>query len=113
MTTAHRAALAFVTWAVDYLRLQPGDRLSNHAPLHFDLSIFDLFGAVATGAAVAIVPPSVSVFPRNLADWIERTGITVWYSVPSALTQLALHGNPERHRYERLRAVHQRLHPRG
>ena len=102
---SHRAALAFVNWAAEYFQLQAGDRLSNHAPLHFDLSIFDLFCAVAAGATVVIVPPAVSVFPRNLADWIEQSRITVWYSVPSALTQLALHGGLERHRYERLRLV--------
>lgn len=102
---SHRAALSFVNWAVDYFRLQPDDRLSNHAPLHFDLSVFDLFGAVAAGATVALVPPSAAVFPRNLADWIERSQITVWYSVPSALTQLVLYGGLERYRFPRLRLV--------
>ena len=102
---SHRAALSFVNWAVEYFRLRPDDRLANHAPLHFDLSIFDLFAAVASGAAVALVPPTVAVFPRSLADWIETSQITVWYSVPSALTQLALHGGLERHAYARLRLV--------
>ncbi|MBI2311678.1 MAG: amino acid adenylation domain-containing protein [Betaproteobacteria bacterium] len=102
---SHRAALTFVNWAVDYFGLRPGDRFANHAPLHFDLSIFDLFAAAAVGASVALVPPAVAIFPRNLADWIEESRITVWYSVPSALTQLALHGAPERHAYGRLRLV--------
>lgn len=34
----HRNALAFVGWAVAELGLRPGDRLSSHAPFHFDLS---------------------------------------------------------------------------
>jgi len=102
---SHRAALSFVNWATDYFQLRPGDRLSNHAPLHFDLSVFDIFAAIAAGATVAIVPAAASVFPRNLADWIERSRITVWYSVPSALTQLALHGGLDRHRHEGLRLV--------
>jgi acyl-coenzyme A synthetase/AMP-(fatty) acid ligase len=29
----------------------------------------------------------------NLADFIERQGITTWYSVPSVLTRLVLHGD--------------------
>ena len=102
---SHSAALAFVQWGYSRFSLKSEDRLSNHAPLHFDLSILDIFGAIAAGAAVALVPPGVSVFPRSLADWIERSGISVWYSVPSALTQLALHGGLERHRFERLRMV--------
>jgi len=101
----HGAALAFVQWGCARFFLKPGDRLANHAPLHFDLSVLDIFGAVAAGAAVALVPPAASVFPRSLADWIERQAISVWYSVPSALTQLALRGGLERHRLERLRLV--------
>lgn len=102
---SHCASLSFVNWAVDCFRLRPEDRLSNHAPLHFDLSILDLFAAAAVGATVALVPPAVSIFPRNLADWIEESRITVWYSVPSALTQLALNGALERHAYAALRLV--------
>jgi len=101
----HGAALAFVQWARSRFALEPDDRLANHAPLHFDLSVLDIFGAIAAGASVALVPPAVSVFPRSLADWIESRAISVWYSVPSALTQLALRGGLERHRLERLRLV--------
>jgi len=102
---SHRAALTFVNWALDYFQLQPQDVLANHAPLHFDLSIFDIFAATAAGACVALVPASASVFPRSLADWIENNGISVWYSVPSILTQLALNGALNRHAFARLRLV--------
>jgi len=102
---SHGAALAFVQWSGARFSLEPEDRLANHAPLHFDLSVLDVFGAIGAGAAVALVPPAASVFPRSLADWIERQAISVWYSVPSALTQLALHGGLERHRLEPLRLV--------
>jgi amino acid adenylation domain-containing protein len=102
---SHRAGLSFVRWAAELFALRAGDRLASHAPLHFDLSILDLFGAAAAGASVALVPPGVAVFPRSLADWIEKSAISVWYSVPSALTQLALNGGLERHRYEALRLV--------
>jgi amino acid adenylation domain-containing protein len=101
----HRAALAFVNWAQDSFAFGPQDRLANHAPLHFDLSVLDVFGAIGAGASVALVPPGVSVFPRSLADWIERAQVSVWYSVPSALVQLALHGALERHAYASLRLV--------
>lgn len=102
---SHRAALSFVNWTLECFQLGPADRLSNHAPLHFDLSILDIFGAAAAGATVALVPAAVSVFPRSLADWIEAMKITVWYSVPSALTQLALNGALGRHSYASLRLV--------
>jgi acyl-coenzyme A synthetase/AMP-(fatty) acid ligase len=83
----------------------PDDRLSNHAPLHFDLSVFDIYVALRAGACVVMVPDEANAFPVQLAEWIEREGITVWYSVPSALVRLLLHGNLERHTFARVRTV--------
>jgi len=98
VVVTHFAAMSFVRWATAAFALRPADRLSSHAPFHFDLSVFDLFATVATGAAVVLVPPDVALFPRSLADWIAGSGISVWYSVPFALVQLVeragLTGNP-------------------
>ncbi len=102
---SHRAARSFVDWAADTTQLAPTDIVSSHAPLHFDLSVFDLFSACRAGATVALVPPELNIFPRNLADWIARERITVWYSVPSLLSRLALSGKLERHDWSRLRQV--------
>ena len=89
---SHENALAFVDWAADEFEVTAEDRLSSHAPLHFDLSVFDLFAAVRAGAAVVLVPGQLSLFPVEQAKWIRDTGITVWYSVPSILTLLVLRG---------------------
>jgi amino acid adenylation domain-containing protein len=89
---SHENALAFVDWAADEFAVQEVDRLSSHAPLHFDLSVFDLFAAARAGAAVVLVPPELSLFPIELARWIRNTAISVWYSVPSVLTLLVLRG---------------------
>lgn len=100
-----RAALAFVEWAVDFCGLRAEDRLGNHAPLHFDLSVFDLFGAAAVGAAVVPVPAEVALFAWSLAGWIDAQALSVWYSVPSVLTQWVVRGGPERFAYASLRCV--------
>jgi amino acid adenylation domain-containing protein len=102
---SHLAALTFVDWATTEFRLTPEDRLSNHAPLHFDLSIFDIFGAAEAGALVAVVPHELSVFPLELTGFIEQSRITVWYSVPSALIRLALYGRLESSDLSSLRTV--------
>jgi amino acid adenylation domain-containing protein len=101
----HRNALAFVDWAVREFALGPADRLSSHAPLHFDLSIFDIFGALASGASLALIPDGTSTFPIRLAEWIAKNRITVWYSVPSILTLLLQKGRLERHDLSPLRLV--------
>jgi amino acid adenylation domain-containing protein len=101
----HRAAGAFVDWSLNAFQICPDDVLSAHAPLHFDLSIFDIFTAIAAGATICLVPPGWSTFPRTIADFIEENLITTWYSVPSALVQLVLHGKLEQRRFPALKRV--------
>jgi amino acid adenylation domain-containing protein len=81
----HRGARAFVDWAVREVGIGPDDRLSNHASFHFDLSVFDLYAAFAAGASVCIVPEAISLLPKRLVAFAAEHGVTVWYSVPSAL----------------------------
>src|SRR5712671_4880906 len=90
---SHQNALTFVDWCAAKFNIKPEDRLSNHAPLHFDLSVFDVYNAIEAGAAVYLVTEDLALFPAKLASFIETHGITVWYSVPSALTLLLLHAN--------------------
>ncbi len=102
---SHLNALAFVNWAVEEFAVQSTDRLSNHAPHHFDLSVFDLYAAASAGAAVVLVPPETSVFPIELARFIIKNEISVWYSVPSILTMLTEHGDLENGDFSKLRLV--------
>ena len=53
---SHHNALAFVEWAANEVAVRPQDRLSSHAPFHFDLSVFDLYCAFWGGASVHVVP---------------------------------------------------------
>jgi amino acid adenylation domain-containing protein len=101
----HRNALAFVDWAVAELAVSRDDRLSNHAPLHFDLAVFDVFAAARAAAAVVLVPRSAAAFPVELAAFIREKEISVWYSVPSALNMLATRGELEPGGPPRLRLV--------
>ncbi len=89
---SHANGLAFVEWAAREVGITPQDRLSSHAPFHFDLSTFDLFAAACAGATVVLVARELSIFPVTLTRFIAEQAITVWYSVPSALTALVLRG---------------------
>ena len=102
---SHRAALSFVRWAAAATQLRAADVVSSHAPLHFDLSVFDLFASCSAAAAVALVPPELGIFPRNLASWMAEKRISVWYSVPSLLARLALSGGLERYDWSQLREI--------
>lgn len=101
----HRNALTFVLWAAERFGVGPEDRLSSHAPLHFDLSTFDLFAAAAGAATVVLAPSSSSIFPVQVARFIEGNGITVWYSVPSILSMLVSRGGLHEGAFPNLRTV--------
>lgn len=85
----HANVIHFVEWAARYFGITAQDRQSCHSPLHFDLSVFDIFGTLAMGAALYLVPPELSLFPNRLADFIRRHQLTQWFSVPSLLTYMA------------------------
>jgi amino acid adenylation domain-containing protein len=89
VTITHRNATAFVDWGVRHFGIGPDDRTSGHPPLHFDLSTFDIYGALAAGACLCLVPPSLSIDARSLAQLIRDEQLTQWFSVPSVLTYMA------------------------
>jgi amino acid adenylation domain-containing protein len=85
---SHRNGLAFVEWSAARIGVDERDVLSNHAPLHFDLSVFDLYVAALAGATLVVVSSEEAYLAQGLVNLIRREGITTWYSVPSALMVL-------------------------
>jgi len=102
---SHRASLTFVDWAAARAGLTDQDRVCSPAPLHFDLSVFDVFATCRVGACMVVLPDMTSMFPPRLAEWMARERISVWYSVPSILTMLVTYGNVRAFDLSRLRAV--------
>ncbi len=102
---SHLNALTFVNWGCSTFAVTAEDRLSNHAPFNFDLSVFDIFVAIKAGAAISLVPEGLSVFPLQLSSFIEQQKITIWYSVPMVLTLLHSRGKLEERDFSALRCV--------
>jgi amino acid adenylation domain-containing protein len=102
---SHLNSLTFVNSAHDFFRITMNDRFSNNCPLHFDMSVFDLFVAFKGGATIVVVPESTSTFPSQLAEFIEKNRISVWNSVPSALSLLANFTNLNNYNFSDLRLV--------
>jgi amino acid adenylation domain-containing protein len=91
VTITHANVIAFVEWAVDHFGMGPDDRNSFHPPLHFDLSTFDLYAALASGAELHVPPPGVGLLAGKLIDWVRDSRLTQWFSVPSVLDYVAAH----------------------
>ncbi|NJO61713.1 MAG: amino acid adenylation domain-containing protein [Richelia sp. RM2_1_2] len=90
---SHQNALAFIKWAAEEIDAQSTDRFSNHAPFHFDLSVLDIYVAFLKGACVCLIPEGIAYIPQRLINFLVQEKITVWYSVPSVLILMILHGD--------------------
>lgn len=86
---SHRNVTHFVDWGCEYFGIGPDDKVSGHPPLHFDLSTFDIYGSIAAGAELHMVPAMANLLPNLLAKFIRDSELTQWFSVPSALTLMA------------------------
>jgi amino acid adenylation domain-containing protein len=85
----HASVMHFIRWAKSYFGTAPTDRVSQHPPLHFDLSTFDIFGTLSAGAELHLVPPELNLPPPKLAQFIRDASLTQWFSVPSVLNLMA------------------------
>jgi amino acid adenylation domain-containing protein len=102
---SHLNALTFINAARAFFQIRPDDRFSNICPLHFDMSVVDLFVALSAGATVVIIPEPTAIFPVKLAETIAKHRISVWNSVPSALSLLATYQSLDRHDLSSLRLI--------
>ncbi len=103
---SHLNALTFVKMASEFFHINPADRICNHAPLHFDLSVFDIFAGARCGATVILLPENYSTFPVKLAEFIEKQEISIWNSVSSVLAMLVEKGALGKFNLDSLRIVH-------
>jgi len=105
VTLSHRNAVSFVDWCSEVFRPDANDRFSSHAPLHFDLSILDLFLAVKHGATVVLIAEEIGKEAARLAALMAERRLTVWYSAPSILSLLTQFGDMAQYDYSALRLV--------
>lgn len=82
---SHLNILSYIDWAVDYFDIKPNDNILNTSPLHFDMSVFDIYCSLKTGASLTLVPKNIQLFPIRLIDIMEKREITIWKGVSSLL----------------------------
>ena len=94
----------YVNWLNTERVFRPDDRVSQFPSIGFDLSVLDIYGALNSGATL-ITPHTTGdrLFP---AEFARRTRVSVWVSVPSAIS-LVMQGGQATSEY--LRGVRQFL----
>ena len=86
----HSNIINATDWAVDEMGITSDDKMSQHPPLHFDLSTFDIYSAAKVGASLYLVPEEFSLFPGQILKFMEERELTIWNSVPSVFVQMCL-----------------------
>jgi len=89
VTITHASVAHLIRWASAYFGIAYTDRISQHPPLRFDVSTFDVFGTLWAGAELHLVPPELNLLPHKLAQFIRDARLTQWFSVPSVLNLMA------------------------
>ena len=87
----HRGAVNTVADVNARFSLSREDRVFGISSLSFDLSVWDLFGSLAAGAALVLPDPDRLREPGHWAEVLRRHQVTVWSSVPALMTLLVEH----------------------
>lgn len=85
----HHGIAHYVHWANDHFGLSTDERVSCHLQMHFDASLWDVYGALFSGAELHLVPKSASLTPRMLVEFLRESRITQFFTVPSVLSAIA------------------------
>ena len=85
---SHRAAVNTLQGVNRICSIRPEDRVLSIAPLSFDLSVYDLFGAWAAGAAVVLTRETPYADPGDWITLMRQVRISIWNSAPAILELL-------------------------
>lgn len=93
VAVSHRAICGFIDGFVATFGIHERDVLGNQAPFDFDVSVKDIYGALATGATLALLPRRLFSMPAQLVEALHEHRVTVLIWAAAALCLVSsLHG---------------------
>jgi surfactin family lipopeptide synthetase A len=84
----HHSVVNLVTGSQELFTIGPGDRLLQFASLNFDVSVWEIFTALLSGATLVLGPAETLHSPPELAQLMSVEGITVADLPPAILAHL-------------------------
>ena len=81
----HRGLFNRLQWMQATYPLGPDDRVLQKTPYSFDVSVWEFFWPLLSGAALVVAPPNAHKEPARLCRLIEHYAITTLHFVPSML----------------------------
>jgi amino acid adenylation domain-containing protein len=88
VVVSHRNVVAMLAATRELCGLDAPDVWSCFHSFAFDVSVWEVWGALSCGARVVVVPFEVSRSPAEFAELVVREGVTVLSQTPSAFYQL-------------------------
>ena len=82
---AHQGVMNRLHWAQQQFGLTPQDRVLQKTPYGFDVSVWEFFWPLMSGARLVLAKPGGHQDPAYLAELIQSQGITLLHFVPSML----------------------------
>ncbi len=82
VTASHKGLLNTVLYSNRRFAVTETDRFIAITALHHDMSVYDIFGALSTGAALVIPPHDKEHDPDTWIELIQRENVSIWNSVP-------------------------------
>lgn len=81
----HRAAVNRIEWMQNAYRLTEDDVVLQKTPYSFDVSVWEFFWPLLTGARLAVAEPGAHQDPARLLAAVREFGVTTLHFVPSML----------------------------
>lgn len=83
---SHRAIVNRLLWMQHQYPIGRDDRVLQKTPCSFDVSVWEFFWPLMTGATLVMAPPEAHRDPEALAGLIAEHGISTLHFVPSMLS---------------------------
>lgn len=81
----HDAAMNTILAVNSYLNLSENDCLIGLSSVSFDLSVYDIFGAITVGATLLVPTETERIDPASWITLCEKNNVTVWNTVPALM----------------------------
>ncbi|CAF4793170.1 unnamed protein product [Rotaria sp. Silwood1] len=85
---SHQAVINTILDMNSRLEISANDRIFALSHLNFDLSVYDIFGALTTGGAIVIPDHQHYKDPKHWYEMLIKHRVTIWNSVPMLMQML-------------------------
>ena len=85
---SHRGVVNAVTYTNQFFEIDNSDRVLALTALHHDMSVYDIFGILASGGTLIVPEAARRRDPEHWSELMIKEGVTIWNSVPAMMEML-------------------------